>query len=375
MMETVRRKDEACPGRPKLLRSHHAMTQPPDTLARPSSGLRWNLTASHTLERLVRIAFFVAGCEAGVWWRLQVVGAGPEGIVSLALFSPVILAAAIGLAALGASGLLRLTRAAGWHGTITMEMGRLAVAGKAAFDLSGTLVIDGWQATSRLGGRLRMPFLDSFRSVLQSKDGGQRWTWASVAQFTQSGCLAAVCASLPAGRRSNPGPAGLQLPVGQPAKPTGPCVRLAPGELVELVAAVRAAVGRPMPAEATPSPVVTTGRDPRSLFRSWPWVLGVSAALILLACVPPAIRIVNFEPKPVDAEAATAAEVAHQVRMLRSSNSLERQIAARELAMLGRKAAPALESLRKTAAEDKDPAVREVGAETVKSIEQAMAKP
>ena len=325
------------------------------------------------MERLVRIAFFIAGCEAGILWRFGVVGAGPDGIVSVALFSPLILAVAIGVATLGASGVLRLTKSLGLHGRISMEPSRLTVADKTAFDLNGSLAIDGWQATGRLGGRLRLPYLDTFRSLRQSADGNQRWAWAAVVRLSQGGSAAAVCASLPAGRKSDPGPAGLQLPVAQPSPPAKPCYRLAPDDLVEFVAAVRSAAGRPM--SAAPSGERKAGPDPRSLFRSWTWVLGVSVALVVLAVIPPVVQIMNFEPKPVDAAAAEAARMVHQMKSLKARRTLERRIAARELGVMGRKAAPALEALRKIAAEDPDPGVREDAAEAVQSIERSMAKP
>ena len=351
------------------------MVSPLDKQLQPGSALCWNLLPSHALEILVRVALFVTAWEAGVLWRFSAVGAGPDGIVNLALFSPLILGVAIGMASLGATALLRLTQAAGWHGIIRMESGRLALADKATFELDATLVMHGWQATIPTQGSLSLPFMDRAYAAPSSREGRLRWAWAALADFSQVGSSASVYATVPAGRDPAPGPAGLLLPVASPHRPSGPCLRLRPGDLVELVAVVQARLRRPMEVAATAAPVLAETPARFSLFCSRRKIIWASVGIVGLAAVPPAVWIMAHHPAPVDAAAADSAKVARHIRMLKSRDLMLRRTAVRELGTMGRQAAPALETIRKISLEDPNPDLREDATEAVKSIKDSMAEP
>jgi hypothetical protein len=337
---------------------------------------RWNLRPGLTTERIVRVLFFVLGWETGILWRFAAAGAGPNGIVSVAIWSPLFVIASFLLALPVASAVLNLAGKLGLCGAVLIRGGHLYLGKKLTFDIGKDMRLDGRKHTSLVQRRLRLPYRDRHLPTYFSKEAPAEKIFSAVLRFEGNGRNATVYAFSPERKKRAFPPEGVDLrdqPVGIPKNRL---FHLSVRDLADLRVKLQEIGGDDIQSVTTISRDAASARewlDPRSPFRNRLAIIVLTILIVGTAAVFPAIQILSFEPAAGESVAegapAPSAEVTVKMKAARRGDPLWRITAIGELGLMGKEAGPALALLKDLAIKDKNPDVREAAARAAAKIE------
>jgi len=342
---------------------------------------RWNLRPGLTAERIVRTLFFVLGWEAGILWRFAAAGAGPKGIVSVAIWSPLFVIASFLLALPVASAVLNLAGKLRLCGAVFIRGGRLYLGRKLALNIGKDMRLDGRKYTVSVRRYLRLPYRDHHLPTLFSKEAPAEKIFSAVLRLEENGRNATVYAFSPERKRRAFPARGLDLrdrPVGIPK---GGRFHLSVRDLADLHSKLREIGGDDIQSVTTVSRDAASereGLDPRPPFCNRIVLIAATVLIAGAAAVFPAYQILGFKPAGEAIAADTAgpsAEVNAKMKAAQRGDPLWRITVIGELGLMGREAAPALALLKELAVKDKNPDIREAAARAAAKIEAALPSP